>query len=278
MILLYASSINSVLFEIFRLFPRILSLFLAHLKFLLYLCTHKGIMEEKQHIGQLFDRIAGTYDGLNHGLSLNIDKRWRKKTVRQMPIANHVLDVAIGTADLTIAMLKTGKAGKVTGLDLSKEMMAIGQKKIEHLQSKTPNQKPDVTFVYGNAQLMPFEDASFDGVTCAYGCRNFQNLDEGLREMFRVLKPGGQVTILEFSYPKNRFIRFIYDLYFSHILPFVGRIVSRDKTAYTYLNRSVKSFCWGDEFVQHLHEAGFKDGAYKPLTFGITTIYTAVKS
>lgn len=234
-------------------------------------------MEEKQHIGQLFDRIAGTYDGLNHGLSLNIDKRWRRKTVKRMPPVQHVLDVAVGTADLTIEMLRRGKAERVIGLDLSDRMMEIGKGKVERLKVKGERLEERVEFIHGNAQAMPFEDASFDAVTCAYGCRNFQNLDEGLREMYRVLKPGGQVTILEFSYPKNRLVRAVYDLYFSHVLPLVGRIISRDKTAYTYLNRSVKSFCWGEIFVQHLHNAGFKDGAFHPLSFGITTIYTATK-
>ena len=227
-------------------------------------------MEEKQHIGQLFDRIAGTYDGLNHGLSLNIDKWWRRKTVRLIPPVSQVLDVAVGTADLAIEMLRTGKAQQVTGIDLSEQMMAIGAQ-------KCMKRNVEVTFVKGDAQAMPFEDNTFDAVTCAYGCRNFRSLDEGLKEMFRVLKPGGQVTILEFSYPSNVLVRAMYDLYFTHILPWVGRIVSRDKTAYTYLNRSVKSFCWGEEFIQHLHDAGFTRGTFLPLTFGITTIYTALK-
>lgn len=229
-------------------------------------------MEEKQHIGQLFDRIAGTYDGLNHGLSLNIDKRWRRKTVQQMVPAQHVLDVAIGTADLTIEMLRRGKAQRVTGLDLSKQMMEVGRRKVERLRVTGK-----VEFVYGNAQHMTFDNASFDAVTCAYGCRNFQNLDEGLQEMYRVLKPGGQVVILEFSYPSNALVRTLYDIYFTHVLPLVGRIVSRDKTAYTYLNKSVKSFCWGEAFAQHMRQAGFTDTRFIPLTFGITTIYTAKK-
>lgn len=229
-------------------------------------------MEEKQHIGQLFDRIAATYDGLNHGLSLNIDRRWRRKTVARMAPAKHVLDVAIGTADLTIEMLRRGKAERVTGLDLSTEMMAIGRKKVE--SKKLEGQ---VAFVHGNAQAMPFADGSFDGVTCAFGCRNFSNLDEGLKEMYRVLKPGGQVTILEFSYPTRRYIRALYDFYFTRVLPVIGRIVSRDKTAYTYLNKSVKSFCWGEAFVQHLHDAGFADEHFETLSLGIATIYTAVK-
>ena len=226
---------------------------------------------EKQHIGQLFDRIVPTYDGLNHGLSLNIDRLWRKRAVRDMQPAKHVLDVAIGTADLSIEMLRSGKAEQVTGLDLSREMMAIGKVKTERLKLT------GIDFVYGNAQQMPFSDESFDAVTCAYGCRNFSDLDAGLREMYRVLRTGGEVTILEFSYPDNRLIRWAYDLYFSHILPFIGRLVSRDRTAYTYLNRSVKSFIWGEAFVRHLHDAGFREETFTPLTFGITTVYRARK-
>ena len=228
-------------------------------------------MEEKQHIGLLFDRIAATYDGLNHGLSLSIDKRWRRKVVSLMPYSSNVLDVAIGTADLTIEMLRQGKAKHVTGIDLSDGMMAIGKEKTDKLKLT------EVTFVHGNAQDMPFEDASFDAVACAFGCRNFSNLDTGLQEMYRVLKPGGQVTILEFSYPANPLIRALYDIYFTHVLPFIGRIVSHDKTAYTYLNRSVKSFCWGDDFVQHLHKAGFLNAQFTPLSFGIATVYISKK-
>lgn len=236
--------------------------------------------DEKQHIGSLFDRIAPTYDGLNHGLSLNIDRLWRRKTVALMPPVEHVLDVAIGTADLTIAMLRSGKAQRVTGIDLSREMMRIGEEKLNHkqgaAQTGTPGAKP-VNFVYANAQSMPFDDASFDGVTCAFGCRNFSDLDAGLREMYRVLRPGGQVTILEFSYPANKLIRWGYDLYFSHVLPLVGRLISHDKTAYTYLNKSVKSFCWGEDFLRHLTQAGFQDARFETLTFGIATIYIAKK-
>ena len=244
-------------------------------------------MEEKQHIGQLFDRIAGTYDGLNHGLSLSIDRLWRRKTVQQMAPARHVLDVAIGTADLTIEMLRRGKAQEVTGIDLSEKMMAIGKSKVESVECRVESGESRIEsgesrvervhFVYGNAQQMPFEDATFDAVTCAFGCRNFSDLDAGLREMYRVLKPGGQVTILEFSYPTNRLVRALYDIYFTRVLPLIGRIVSRDKTAYTYLNRSVKSFCWGEAFVQHLHDAGFTNEHFTPLTFGIATIYKGIR-
>lgn len=229
-------------------------------------------MDQKQQIGQLFDRIAGTYDGLNHGLSLNIDRLWRRKAVRLMKPARHVLDVAIGTADLTIEILRRGKAEQVTGIDLSDQMMAIGKQKVLKCQMS------NVRFVHGNAQSMPFENDSFDAVTCAFGCRNFQNLDEGLREMYRVLKPGGQLIILEFSYPSNRLVRALYDIYFTRVLPWIGKVVSRDETAYSYLNKSVKSFCWGEAFAQHMLDAGFKQEAWTTLTFGISTVYTAYKS
>lgn len=227
---------------------------------------------EKQHIGQLFDRIAGTYDGLNHLLSLNIDKRWRRRAIRMLKPAEQVLDVAIGTADLTIEILRQGKAQHVTGIDLSHGMMAIGEQKVaKH------GYAPQVQFDYGSAQQMPYANASFDTVTCAYGVRNFANVDEGLSEMYRVLRTGGELMVLEFSYPTNPVIRWGYDLYFTHLLPFIGNLFSRDKGAYSYLNRSVKNFPYGEAFCQHLRKAGFTQIKATPLTFGISTIYTAVK-
>lgn len=227
---------------------------------------------EKQHIGQLFDRIAGTYDGLNHLLSLNIDKRWRRRAIRMLKPAEQVLDVAIGTADLTIEILRQGKAQHVTGIDLSHGMMAIGEQKVAKR-----GYAPQVQFDYGSAQQMPYANASFDTVTCAYGVRNFANMDEGLSEMYRVLRTGGELMVLEFSYPTNPVIRWGYDLYFTHLLPFIGNLFSRDKGAYSYLNRSVKSFPYGEAFCQHLRKAGFTQIKATPLTFGISTIYTAVK-
>lgn len=227
---------------------------------------------EKQHIGQLFDRIAGTYDGLNHVLSLNIDKRWRRRAIRMLAPAEQVLDVAIGTADLTIEILRQGKAQHVTGIDLSHGMMAIGEQKVAKR-----GYAQQVQFDYGSAQQMPYADSSFDTVTCAYGVRNFANMDEGLSEMYRVLRTGGELMVLEFSYPTNPVIRWGYDLYFTHILPFIGNLFSRDKGAYSYLNRSVKNFPYGEAFCQHLRKAGFSQIKATPLTFGISTIYTAVK-
>lgn len=227
---------------------------------------------EKQHIGQLFDRIAGTYDGLNHLLSLNIDKRWRRRAIRMLKPAEQVLDVAIGTADLTIEILRQGKAQHVTGIDLSHGMMAIGEQKVAKR-----GYAPQVQFDYGSAQQMPYANASFDTVTCAYGVRNFANMDEGLSEMYRVLRTGGELMVLEFSYPTNPVIRWGYDLYFTHLLPFIGNLFSRDKGAYSYLNRSVKNFPYGEAFCQHLRKAGFTQIKATPLTFGMSTIYTAVK-
>lgn len=229
-------------------------------------------MQEKQNIGSLFDRIAGTYDRLNHLLSFNADRRWRRVAVLGMQPAEQVLDVAIGTADLTIELLRRQRAKQVIGIDLSEEMMAIGQTKVDQLQLTDR-----VRFQSASALDMPFEADSFDAVTCSYGVRNFADLDQGLREMYRVLRTGGEVMILEFSYPSNRLIAWGYDLYFSHVLPFVGRLFSRDQTAYSYLNRSVKNFIWGEAMCHRLEAVGFRSVRCKTLSFGITTIYHAIK-
>lgn len=229
-------------------------------------------MQDKKNIGHLFDGIAGTYDMLNHLLSLNIDKSWRKKTVKMLTPCNQLLDVAIGTADLSLEIMKQKKASEIQGLDVSKEMMRIGEEKVRKagLEGK-------VKFELGSALEMPYADNSYDAVTCAYGVRNFPDADKGLEEFFRVMKPGGQLAILEFSYPTNPVIRWTYDLFFSHVLPFIGRMVSKDKGAYAYLNESVKNFMWGEEMCEHIKAAGFKDVKFRTLTFGITTIYTGKK-
>lgn len=227
-------------------------------------------MEEKKNIGGLFDRIAATYDTLNHLLSLNIDRSWRRKTAAMLTPCEKLLDVAIGTGDLALEIMRQNKAEDIQGIDLSQEMMRIGAQKVEKagLTGK-------IRFDLGSALEMPYKNGEYDALTCAYGVRNFSDLDKGLKEFHRVLKPGGQLAILEFSYPTNPIIRWGYDLFFCNILPFIGRIISNDKTAYSYLNRSVKEFIWGEEMVRHIEAVGFKDVKYKTLTFGITTIYTA---
>lgn len=232
-------------------------------------------MDEKKNIGSLFDRIAARYDLLNHLLSLNIDRRWRRLSVAGIrPIARNAqaLDVAVGTADLALELVRQGKTDHVQGLDLSRQMMRIGELKVQ--RAGMANQ---ICFTEGSALDMPFEDKQFDLVTCAYGVRNFADLDRGMSEMLRVLKTNGQLMILEFSYPSNHLIAWLYDLYFSYILPWVGRLVSKDRTAYTYLNRSVKHFVWGEQMCQRLRQAGFRHVRHRPLTFGITTVYYAVR-
>jgi len=235
---------------------------------------------QKQNIGSLFDRIAGKYDFLNHLLSLNIDKWWRRKAVKTIDMkrvgALQCLDVAIGTADLAIEMArqleKHGAEYSITGIDLSEEMMRIGKEKV-----RKRGLLDRIAFMKASALEMPFEDECFDVVTCSYGVRNFSNLDQGLMEMYRVLRPGGQLMVLEFSYPENRLIAWLYDLYFSHIMPTAGRLLSKDKTAYTYFNHSVKNFIWGEAMCERLTAAGFNDVHHRPLTFGISTIYSATK-
>ena len=238
------------------------------------------MMNEKQNIGSLFDRIARTYDFVNHFLSLNIDKWWRRKAVKDLGKGGcpelQCLDVAIGTADLAIALAhrleKRGTAFQITGIDLSAEMMRIGEEKVQR-----QNLAQRITFMQASALEMPFEDNSFDVVTCSYGVRNFSDLHKGLSEMQRVLKPGGELMILEFSYPENKVMAWAYDLYFSHVMPRVGRLLSKDKTAFNYFNRSVKNFVWGEEMCECLRAAGFSSVTHRPLTFGISTIYRATK-
>lgn len=229
-------------------------------------------MNEKQNIGSLFDRIAGDYDRFNHLSSMNIDRLWRRKAVRGLRPCEQVLDVAVGTGDLAIEMLRKQKAQHVDGIDLSLEMMRIGAHKAAAcgLQDK-------LSFRVGSALELPYENNSYDAVTCGYGVRNFSDLDKGLLEFYRVLKPGGQLMILEFSYPKNKLVAWAYDLYFNHVMTALGSWMTKDKAAFRYFYSSVKGFIWGDEMKAHLEAVGFKTVEYRTLTFGISTIYCATK-
>lgn len=228
---------------------------------------------QKANIGKLFDGIARTYDRFNHVTSLGIDIWWRRVAIRGMRPVERMLDVAIGTADVAMAAIRQHRAQHVTGIDLSQEMMNIGRDKV-----LKAGMEGKVDFVLGSALEMPFGDGEFQALTCAYGARNFSDLDQGLREMYRVLQPGGQLMILEFSYPTCPPVRWIYDLYFSHIMPIIGKAFSQDAGAYTYFRNSVKQFIWGEEMLAHLREAGFSQASFQTLTFGITTIYRAVKA
>lgn len=229
-------------------------------------------MDEKKNIGLLFDRIAWRYDRVNHLLSLNIDKCWRRKAVATLRPADTVLDVAIGTADLAIEIVRRHKARRVQGIDLSAEMMRVGQDKV-----RRRGMSEQIRFEQGSALELPYPPVCYDAVTCAYGIRNFSDLDRGLAEMCRVLRRDGQLVILEFSYPTNPLVRWGYNLFFTHIMPLVGRLVSHDAGAYLYFRQSVNDFVWGEDLCNRLRQAGFRQVHYRPLTFGITTLYTATK-
>ncbi len=227
---------------------------------------------DKKNVGSLFDSIAGTYDRFNHLLSLNIDKHWRRKSIRGLDKADRLLDVATGTADLSMEIIRQGKAGKVVGMDISTGMMEIGKTKV----AKAGMEK-QISFIEASAFDIPYEDGSFDAVTCAYGVRNFSDLDKGLKEMHRVLRDGGELMILEFSYPENPLIRSLYDFFFTHIMPLVGKLISRNAGAYIYFRNSVKGFIWGDVMAARIGSAGFREVRYKTMTLGISTVYYARK-
>ena len=226
----------------------------------------------KQNIGNLFNRIASTYDRLNHLLSLNTDRRWRRRAVRRLSPCDNALDVASGTADLAIEIVRQDKARHVTGIDLSEEMLRLGDEKVRKADLASR-----ITLQQGSALQLPYPAGQIDAVTCAYGVRNFSNLNGGLQEMHRVLREGGQLLILEFSYPDNKIIRFFYDFYFTKIMPAIGRKVSKDPSAYSYLNHSVKEFIWGEAMAEKLRASGFRNVSFHPMTFGITTLYLAQK-
>lgn len=227
---------------------------------------------EKKNVGTMFDSIAGNYDNFNHLLSLNIDRRWRRKAVSSLRPCGRVLDVATGTADLAMELVSSEKAGHVSGIDISDGMMEVGRKKVV-----AAGLEDRISIMKASALDMPFDEGSFDAVTCAYGVRNFSDLDKGLAEMYRVLKPGGQLAVLEFSYPSNKAIRVVYDLFFSHVMPVVGRIVCRNAGAFTYFRESVKGFIWGSEMASRIESAGFCNVKFKTMTLGITTLYRAEK-
>ena len=223
-------------------------------------------------IGAMFDSISGTYDLLNHGLSFNIDKRWRRKAVRMLAPCGELLDVAVGTGDLAFEIIRQRKAEHVTGADLSVEMMRIGREK-----ARARNMSERVSFEEASALSLPYADGRFDAVTCAFGVRNFSDREAGLKEMWRVLRPGGQLLVLEFSHPSVPLFRGLYNTYFNHVLPFVGGLVSGNREAYLYLNCSVRDFPEGEEFMGLLRRSGFVRTEQRRLSFGIVTIYMAAK-
>lgn len=231
-------------------------------------------MAKKEGIRKLFDNIAPDYDKLNHILSLNIDKGWRKKAVREIvdsvaPL--NVLDVACGTGDFTIEIAQKAAVGsKVTGIDLSEGMMKIGREKIAAAGVAAE-------MIQGDCEALPYDDVSFDRISVGFGVRNFEHLSVGLAEMCRVLKQDGKLVILELSVPSNAFIRWCYKLYFLKILPTIGGWVSGDRSAYEYLPASVLRFPAPDRFMAMMREAGFKSVEHRSLTFGICRMYIGKK-
>lgn len=233
----------------------------------------KEDVEKKEQVAEMFDNISHSYDFLNHFLSMGIDKLWRKKAINLLKKFNpkRILDVATGTGDLALAALKLNPE-QVIGVDISNKMMDVGRVKVakKNLENK-------ISFQTADAENLPFENDSFDAITSAYGVRNFENLEKGLTEMSRVLKSGGHAMILEFSQPKNFIFRKLYYFYFCNVLPFVGKLVSKDSRAYTYLPESVRAFPDGERMELILKNCGFKKVKCIPLTFGISTIYLAEK-
>lgn len=228
---------------------------------------------KKEQVAKMFDNISPRYDFLNHFLSLGIDKLWRRTAVNLLKPyrPTTILDVATGTGDFAIQGLKTG-AAHITGVDISEGMLEIGRQKVEKY-----NLSEKIALIKGDSEDLKFPVASFDAVTVAFGVRNFENLHQGLSEIHRVLKPGGILVVLEFSRPRGFPLRQLYNFYFKNILPGLGRLISKDKSAYTYLPESVEAFPDGTDFENILSQVGFKETACRPLTFGISSIYTAVK-
>jgi len=228
---------------------------------------------KKEQVAEMFDNIAPKYDFLNHFLSFGIDKIWRRKAIRLLMKYNpaNILDVATGTGDFGIESLKTG-AQKVVGVDISEEMLAVGRVKIEKLGLGNR-----IVLQQGDSEELKFSDNSFDAVTVAFGVRNFENLSKGIDEIFRVLKPGGIVCVLEFSKPRYFPVKQLYTFYSFYILPFWGRLFSNDKSAYRYLPESVEVFPDGEDFLAVLMKSGFTQTIQHRQTFGVATIYTGIK-
>jgi demethylmenaquinone methyltransferase/2-methoxy-6-polyprenyl-1,4-benzoquinol methylase len=228
---------------------------------------------KKEQVAKMFDTISNEYDGLNRVISFGIDIKWRKKVVNLVTEENpkSVLDIATGTGDLAINLVETN-ATKIVGLDISEGMLEVGRKKIEKLQLKT-----QIEMVYGDSENIPYKNNSFDAVTVAFGVRNFENLEIGLSEIYRVLKPGGIFVVLETSVPTKTPFKQGYNLYTNYIMPTIGKIFSKDRSAYKYLSDSAASFPYGKAFNNILEKIGFIDIENKPQTFGVASIYVSKK-
>ena len=230
-------------------------------------------VNKKAQVAKMFDNIASRYDFLNHFLSLGIDILWRRRAIREIGKVSPktILDIATGTGDLAVEA-SVLKPKKIIGVDISEGMLAVGRKKM-----KTNGLDSIIELQFGDSENLPFEDNSFDAVTAGFGVRNFEDLPKGLSEMCRVLNKGGKMAILEPAEPSTFPFKQLYSLYFKIILPFVGKLVSKDNAAYNYLPESVAAFPSGQVFINELKIAGFKDPEHIKLTFGVAALYIATK-
>lgn len=231
-------------------------------------------VEKAQQVEQMFNNIAPTYDKLNHRLSWNIDKGWRKKAIRSLkPFEPKVLlDIATGTGDFAILAARILHPDKLIGADISEGMMAIGREKV-----KTAGLQQVISFEKEDCTNLSYPEATFDAVIAAFGIRNFANLDKGLAEMCRVLKPGGHLSIVELTSPVSFPMKQLFHIYSHTVLPIYGRLISKDTSAYSYLTKTIEAFPQGELMVRILKDAGFKQAEFKRLTFGICTMYFATK-
>jgi demethylmenaquinone methyltransferase/2-methoxy-6-polyprenyl-1,4-benzoquinol methylase len=236
--------------------------------------AQEKISKDKEFIGPMFDSIAWRYDLLNHLLSLGIDRLWRRKAISRIPLRYEnprIIDIATGTGDFAIEAMKLHPS-QITGIDISEKMLAIGRTKAQKLGLESI-----LKFINCDSQKICFEDNSFDIAIVAFGVRNFSDPAKGLSEMNRIVRYGGMTVILEFSKPSAAPFKQIYNLYFSRILPLIGRLFSKDRKAYRYLNESVMEFSDGEEFIRLMNEAGFGDVSQTKVSWGVATIYTGYK-
>lgn len=231
-------------------------------------------LSKGEQVEQMFDSIAPAYDFMNRAMTLGIDKIWRKKAVGMVARTNpeRILDVATGTGDLALALASAIPGSRITGVDLSEGMISVGRKKIEKA-----GLSGRITLEAADCLALPFDDNRFDALTVAYGVRNFADIPAGLREMQRVIRPGGMVCIVELSTPVNPIVKPLYRLYTRGVIPLVGRLISKDTRAYSYLPESIEAVPQRERMLALMEDAGFDTTAYRPLTFGVCTIYTALK-
>ncbi len=230
-------------------------------------------LSKKDQVAKMFNSISHRYDFLNHFLSLGIDRLWRKKAVKLLaPVQPKImLDVATGTGDFALEALSLNPTS-IIGIDIAEGMLEVGRKKIDKLKLND-----QVELKFGDSENIPFSENKFDAITVGFGVRNFENLEKGIAEIYRVLKPGGVLVVLEFSRPKRFPVKQLYNFYFKWVLPKIGNSISSDKAAYTYLPESVEAFPDGKDFEAILRKIGFKETTCKQLTFGISSIYTGQK-